>query len=277
MADRDSNLANAFATTLSAQMDPTDLTATVVTTSGGPVSPCYLVIDPDDAAKREYVYFDGTFTGTTFVTSSTGNRYLSGSAAGSGLTHLVGAVVRCVPAKQHFDDLHDRIDAVLGLPTLGTARRVLRVNAAGNDREYGLPFAIGGRWRRAAAQSVPNNTITALTADTEDWDTDGFGTAAAASWTVPAGFGGQYTVFGYASFAAAAGGTRYVRVNSPANNVPATQRDTNPSASASSELVVSAPVVLTAAQTIQLEVFQDSGGSLNVTGMVGLIFEGPTS
>lgn len=111
MTDRDSNFANAFTTTLSADMGGSDLTATVVTTTGAPSSPCYLVIDADDPAKREYVYFDGTFTGTTFVTSTLGNRYQAGSAAASGITHLSGATVTQVPTAQHFIDLHDRIDA----------------------------------------------------------------------------------------------------------------------------------------------------------------------
>lgn len=112
MADRDSNLANAFETELTAELGPTGLSVAVPSTGNGPPSPCYLVIDPDNVAKREYVYFDGAFTGTSFVTTSLTNRYLAGSAAPSGITHSIGAKVRCVPTKQHFDDLHDRIDAV---------------------------------------------------------------------------------------------------------------------------------------------------------------------
>lgn len=111
MADREANVANSFETTLSTTMGSTDLTANVGTTSGGPASPCYLVIDPDDDAKREIIYFDGTFTATSFVTSSTSNRYLDGSAAGSGITHNSGAKVVCVPVAQLWTDVGDRIDA----------------------------------------------------------------------------------------------------------------------------------------------------------------------
>ena len=110
MADRVTDLANAFETTLTVEYDGASLTATVATTAGGPASPAYLVIDPDDETKREYIYFDGTFTGTTFVTTALANRYLAGSAAGSGIVHSVGAIVRCVPAAQVFEDLNDRID-----------------------------------------------------------------------------------------------------------------------------------------------------------------------
>ena len=110
MASIRTNYANAFETELTSSMGPTDLEATVLTTSGGPSSPCYLVIDPDDPAKREYIFFDGTFDATTFRTTGAGNRYLSGSADSSGITHDEGAVVRMSPVRQHFDDIHDRIE-----------------------------------------------------------------------------------------------------------------------------------------------------------------------
>ena len=74
---------NAFETTLSSTFGATDTTATVASTSGL-TSPCYLVIEPDSATQREYVFFDGTFTATQLVTSTSDNRYLSGSAAASG-------------------------------------------------------------------------------------------------------------------------------------------------------------------------------------------------
>lgn len=110
MANRETRLANAFETELTTQMGPTDLTANVVTTVGGPATPCILVIDPTNSAKREVVLFDGVFTATAFVTSGIGNRYLAGSAAASGITHEVGAKVRCAPLAQHIEDVNDRVD-----------------------------------------------------------------------------------------------------------------------------------------------------------------------
>jgi microcystin-dependent protein len=104
------NFANAFETTLTAEMGPTDLEAHVLSTLGGPTSPAYLVIDPDDPGKREYILFDGSFGSGVFRTTTTNNRYLSNSAAGSGITHEEGAVVRMAATRQHFEDLHSRID-----------------------------------------------------------------------------------------------------------------------------------------------------------------------
>lgn len=109
----ETNLQNAYESTLTVQMTASDLTAQVVSLGSPSIaSPCYLIIDPDDDEKREYILFDGTFTGTAFVTSNITNRYLSGSAYGSNITHEIGAVIRMVPMAQHFEDIHDRINSV---------------------------------------------------------------------------------------------------------------------------------------------------------------------
>ena len=49
--------ANAFETTLSTAMGASDLTINVASTSGLNV-PCYIVIEPDSASNREYVFID---------------------------------------------------------------------------------------------------------------------------------------------------------------------------------------------------------------------------
>lgn len=106
-----SSLQNSFETTLTAEMGPNSLTAEVASL-GSLTSPCYICIDMESDSLREYIYFDGSFGAPTFVTTNIANRYLPGSAAGSNLTHAIGAVVRVVPMAQHFEDLHDRIDGI---------------------------------------------------------------------------------------------------------------------------------------------------------------------
>lgn len=178
MVARDSNMFNAFETTLTSLMGVTDLTATVASTTGL-TSPCYLVIDPDTPSLREYIYFDGTFTGTTFVTSSTANRYLSGSAAGSGLTHAVGAKVRCAPVSQHFEDLHDRIDGSVaktlvdakGDLLVGSAADTVARQAVGADDSILMADAAqanGVKWAAAAATAEIADVATAEAAGTSD-------------------------------------------------------------------------------------------------------------
>lgn len=126
---------NAFETTLSSTFGATDTTMTVASTSGL-VSPCYLVIEPDSATQREYVFFDGTFTATQIVTSTADNRYLTGSAAASGLSHPQNSKVRMVPLQQHFEDIWDAVSQVVDSDwtsgTAGTPKLATNLDANNN-------------------------------------------------------------------------------------------------------------------------------------------------
>ena len=126
---------NAFETTLSSTFGATDTTATVASTSGL-ASPCYLVIEPDSSTQREYVFFDGTFTSTQLVTSTADNRYLTGSAAASGLSHPQNSVVRMVPVQQVYEDMFDAIGQVVDVSyasgTAGTPKLAANLDANNN-------------------------------------------------------------------------------------------------------------------------------------------------
>ena len=126
---------NAFETTLSSTFGATDTTATVASTSGL-TSPCYLVIEPDSATQREYVFFDGTFTSTQLVTSTADNRYLTGSSAASGLSHPQNSVVRMVPVQQVYEDIFDAIGQVVDVSyasgTAGTPKLAADLDANNN-------------------------------------------------------------------------------------------------------------------------------------------------
>ena len=106
-----SSLANSYETTLTAEMGPNDLSADVAGL-GSLVTPCWLVVEMDDDAQREYIWFDGVFGGSTFVTTNIANRYQQGSAAGSNLTHPIGSTVRSSAVAGQIEDLHDRVDAI---------------------------------------------------------------------------------------------------------------------------------------------------------------------
>ncbi|HVF75499.1 MAG TPA: tail fiber protein [Acidimicrobiales bacterium] len=106
----ETHLLAAFETTLTGNVGPNDIVFPVVTTGGG-TSPMYLVFEPTNDARREIVLCDGAFDAATFRSTSLAKRYLTGSAAGSGLTHASGTVVRCCPVPQHFEDIYDLITA----------------------------------------------------------------------------------------------------------------------------------------------------------------------
>ncbi len=120
MTAQETKLLNAFETTLSTTLGAsgTSVTLTSVTDSASNniVAPCYLVIEPDSATNREYVLVSAVNIGTKTLTLGDGGssyRYLTGSAATSGLSHASGATIRYVPMAQHFEDLNDRIDTVI--------------------------------------------------------------------------------------------------------------------------------------------------------------------
>ena len=119
MTAQETNLLNAFETTLTGTIGASDLTFTVnsVTDSASNTlaAPCYLVLNPDSATNREVVLVTSINSGTkTLTLDNINKRYLTGSAATSGLSHASGSVVRMSPLQQHIEDLNDRVDE---LPT----------------------------------------------------------------------------------------------------------------------------------------------------------------
>ena len=108
----ESNTRNAFETTLTSQLGASDLTINVSSTTVL-LSPCYIVIEPDSSSQREYIFVDSTIASTSLVTTTVDNRYLTGSAAGSGLVHPSGSKVRVSPLSQHFEDIWDAVGKVI--------------------------------------------------------------------------------------------------------------------------------------------------------------------
>ena len=124
MTAQETNLLNAFETTLTGTIGASDLTITVnsVTDSASNTlaAPCYLVLNPDSATNREVVLVTSINSGTkTLTLDNINKRYLTGSAASSGLSHASGSVVRMSPVQQHIEDINDRVDTVIN--AAGTA------------------------------------------------------------------------------------------------------------------------------------------------------------
>lgn len=118
----------------------------------------------------------------------------------------------------------------------------------------------------STTQSISNNTLTTLTFNTENYDSDSFHSTGTnpERITIPTGLGGKYLVTAAAQFASDSTGRRYIiiRKNGSTNVLPGTILTPN---STGSSLVVQAGVVdLAAGDYIEARVYQDSGGSLNV-------------
>ena len=117
MTAQETNLFNAFETTLTATMGSSDTTFSVNAVADSyPTTlsaPFYIVINPDSATNREVILVTAVDTGTKQLTTTVLNRYLPGSAASSGLSHSSGQTVRMAPLQQHIEDINDRVDTII--------------------------------------------------------------------------------------------------------------------------------------------------------------------
>lgn len=118
----------------------------------------------------------------------------------------------------------------------------------------------------SAAFSVANNTLTAVTFDTENYDYGGCHSTSSntSRLTVPSGGGGLYHIGGCAVFAANATGIREVRILLNGTTILARSGSTSLSASGDHPLAIETDYRLAAADYVELVVYQTSGGNLNV-------------
>jgi hypothetical protein len=117
----------------------------------------------------------------------------------------------------------------------------------------------------AGTQSIATNTITALTFDSEDWDTDGFHSTSVntSRLTIPTGLGGYYLIsFNYV-FATNATGLRNGLIRKNGSDI-CTMADVSAiSAIAYPGYSFQTILNLAAADYLEVFVYQTSGGNLN--------------
>ena len=106
MTAQEPKIVNAFETTLAAQL-ASGGTSMNLTDDPGIDSPAYFVIDPDNDSNREIVFWS---TGTNHA-AATVTRDLD-SKHGTDPTHAAGTKVRLAVVKQHFEDVHVRIEDI---------------------------------------------------------------------------------------------------------------------------------------------------------------------
>ena len=159
---------------------------------------------------------------------------------------------------------------------IGTAGQVLKVNSGATAPEWGAASGaaswVGCVLTNSAAQSIANNTYTALTFNTESLDTDGFHSTSTNTnrITIPAGKAGKYLITVMATFTANAVGSRelFLLVNdtSPSGTATRFSTEDQPNASFNSSLVGSLVLDLTVGDYVNASVYQASGGALNIFG-----------
>jgi hypothetical protein len=119
------------------------------------------------------------------------------------------------------------------------------------------------RVTNSANISLTNNTVTALTFDTERWDTGNFHSTSSNTSRFTAPTAGLYEIGGCVRFAANATGQRNIRIRLNGTSDLAFVNIPTSSATAVTILTVSTLYQLSATDYVELVALQNSGGALN--------------
>jgi hypothetical protein len=158
---------------------------------------------------------------------------------------------------------------------IGTAGQVLKVNSGATAPEWGAASGaasfVGCSLKDSnITQSIANGTNTALTWDTEDFDTDGFHSTSSntSRITIPSGKGGKYLFIGATMYAANATGVRIAKLFK--NGSELIQSEFNKGDGTNFTAInINAILDLVATDYVEFVTLQNSGGSLNAYKNVG--------
>lgn len=132
---------------------------------------------------------------------------------------------------------------------------------------------VGASVFNSANQSIANNTVVALTFNSESWDTDSIHSTSSntSRLTIPTGKSGKYLISGGLYWAGNATGGRSTYIHKNGSRIFYAVQPVNQNA-ANIGLSWSYVVDATAGDYYEFFVFQDSGGALNVFGGSDLTF-----
>lgn len=153
---------------------------------------------------------------------------------------------------------------------IGSAGQVLRVNPAGTGLEYNnAPAAAGAQIRRNATQSIPNATYTAVLLNDQIWENPSTVWSTGAT-KLFAPYTGKYLIAAYVGWLANSNGLReaYVSINGGVALAYDSRMAVN---GAATRQTMSFITTITAGQYIELYVWQNSGGSLNINALEGVL------
>lgn len=186
MTARETNLVNAFETTLAAQLASGGTTMNL-TDDPGVDAPVYLVIDPDNDSNREVVLWSsGTNHAAATITRDIDAKH------GTDPSHAAGTQVRLAVVKQHIEEAHDAIQQGFVLedgdgtevtiaPAVAsgvyTQREIKFIDTGGLDINwtdtdagtdgdpYDLTFTLDLNGLTAASVNIANDSIAIIDAD----------------------------------------------------------------------------------------------------------------
>jgi hypothetical protein len=152
---------------------------------------------------------------------------------------------------------------------IGTASQVLTV--AGGVPAWATPASgstyVGASISMSANQSISNTTDTKLSWNTEQWDTNAIHDSGSPTrMTVPTGYGGKWRVSGQIVTGSGSGGVEISIYVNGTRYVAGTPNFASPQlpSSRGAYVAMNLELNLSAADYIELECWQNSGGALNV-------------
>jgi hypothetical protein len=125
---------------------------------------------------------------------------------------------------------------------------------------------VGAQVTNTSAQSISNGAYTALNFQSEIYDTDGFHDNATNNTrlTIPTGKGGKYLLTCQANFASNSSGFRAIAIMKNGSASQIAYANSNPISGSSFTYAFSCVVSAVATDYFEMNVYQSSGGSLNV-------------
>lgn len=128
---------------------------------------------------------------------------------------------------------------------------------------------IGARAYNSGNISINSGVLTVLTFDSERWDTDGIHSLVANTGRLTCNTAGKYLILGNIVFAASAAGFRVMTIllNGATNIAWQALPTLTVAGPPSWRGIVSTVYDLSVTDYVELQVFQDSGGALNVTAI----------
>jgi len=126
-------------------------------------------------------------------------------------------------------------------------------------------FTQAVRVTKSASQSISNNTDTALTWNTETFDTNGLHDNAVNNSRLTAQVAGKYQVSGGARFDTNGTGRRQLYIKKNGTSIYSLLEPAAPNASVPTVYVITGLVDLAVGDYVELWVFQNSGGALDLT------------
>jgi len=177
----------------------------------------------------------------------------------------------------HLDTQDTTYTAGLGLSLSGATFDVdfagggAATTVSRSDHDHNSDYAaadhthdVGARVYRSSNQSINNTTFTAITFNSERYDTDNIHSTVSNTSRLTCQTAGKYIIVGQVKIDNNVTGYRICRIVLGGSTVLSVARELNPTTASAANLIVTTIYDLATSNYVELEVWQNSGGSLNV-------------